>query len=93
MKSSLMIHVAVLGYSVLSIIPVAIIVLVAHPIGWMASLLEVVFVLWTAYGTMHSYNVLLLSAGTVARKKRIRLLVAPVILMELYMVSLLPSGV
>lgn len=94
MKSSLMIHVAVLGYSVISIIPVAIIVLLAHPTGWLASLLEIVFVLWTAYGTMHSYNVLLLSGGAaLTRQKKIKLLIAPVVLMELYMVSLLPSGV
>mmetsp|Transcript_3266 Transcript_3266/g.5081 ORF Transcript_3266/g.5081 Transcript_3266/m.5081 type:complete len:224 (-) Transcript_3266:1194-1865(-) len=87
-KSSLMIHIALLGYSVSPIIPfAAIIVLVNMPI-WLATILEMMSILWATIAAVLSYSMILSVAPE--HKQKLTLLFPVVILMEIYFISLIP---
>jgi len=87
-KSSLMIHIALLGYSLSPLIPfAAIIVFVNMPI-WLATILEIVSVVWASLGAILSYSSVL--SISPQNSQRLKLLFPVVILMEVYLISLIP---
>ena len=89
-KSSLMMHIALLGYSVAPIIPfVAIIVFINMPV-WLATCLEILSVLWASTSAILSYSMIL--SVSLQNQGRMKLLYPIVILMEIYLVSLIPIG-
>jgi hypothetical protein len=87
-KSSLMIHVALLGYSVSPLIPFAAIIVFVHMPIWLATLLEVISILWASVAAVLSYSMILSVAPTF--KARLKLLFPVVLLMEIYLISLIP---
>lgn len=88
-KSTLMIHIALLGYSVAPLIPfAALIVFVNMPI-WIATILEVVCIMWASASAILSYT-MILTVVDVNYQQRLKLLFPVVILMEIYFISLIP---
>jgi hypothetical protein len=87
-KSSLMIHIALLGYSVTPLIPfAALIVLLNMPI-WLATVLEIISIFWASIAAILSYSTILKIAPQ--NKLRLQLLFPVVILMEIYLISIIP---
>jgi hypothetical protein len=87
-KSSLMFHIALLGYSCSPLIPfAAIIVLVNMPI-WLATILEIISICWASTSAILSYSTIL--PVSAQQRPRLKLLFPVVILMEIYLISLIP---
>lgn len=87
-KSSLMIHIALLGYSFSPLIPfAAIIVFINMPI-WLATILEIISIMWASIAAILSYSMILSIAPQ--NTPRLKLLFPVVILMEIYLISLIP---
>ena len=86
-KSSLMIHTALLGYSVTPTVFIASFILFLRPPVWVATLLEIMSVTWASTSAILCYYTLVDRGRALFRLK---LLFPAVILMHLYMVSLLP---
>jgi hypothetical protein len=87
-SSTLLIHSALLGYSVAAIVPFAWVILFLRPPVWLSTLLEVLSILWSSSAAILSYSMIFsLSAET---KPRLNLLFPCVVMMEVYFVSLLP---
>lgn len=85
----LMLHLAVLGYSVTPIIPIATLIsLLATPV-WLAALLEILAVSWSSFAAILAYR-MIASNVPQEERKRFTLLVPTVVLMELYLISLFP---
>jgi len=87
--SSIMLHYAIMGYSVAPVIPLAGIILVLHPPIWLATLIECAAVLWASLSALLSYLMICRHIPQ-SDKKRLLLLVPSILLMELYLISLLP---
>jgi hypothetical protein len=87
-KSSLMIHVALLGYSMAPLIPFAAIIVFVHMPIWLATVLEVISILWASIAAVLSYSMILSVAPVF--KARLKLLFPVVLLMEVYLISLIP---
>ena len=86
--SSLMIHIALLGYSMTPIIPFAAIILFLRPPLWLATILELFSIVWASTSAILSYSTIV--SISVENKPKLNLLFPIVILMELYITSLLP---
>lgn len=87
-RSSLMIHTALLGYSITPIIPFAAIILLLRPPLWLATVLEVLSVVWASTSAIYSYSTIV--SISAENKPKLKLLYPTVILMELYITSLMP---
>lgn len=87
-KSTLLIHAAILGYSVIPIIPFAAFILFIGPPVWLATAFEVISVIWSASAAIMSYS--LIFSVPDEDKSQLTLLYPCVILMEVYMISLMP---
>ena len=87
-RSSLMIHVALLGYSVTSMIPFAAVILMVRMPIWVATLLEMVSVVWASSAAIMSYSMVF--SVSPQNRPRLKLLYPLVILMEMYLISLIP---
>lgn len=121
-ESSFSLHFAIMGYSVVSLIPICLFILLVRPARWLAILIELMGVCWASTSAILTYLVLLevdqtkpssllsssslnsFSATTLPSSlgnnaanvnigTRIQLLFIPVVLMELYLISLLPLDV
>lgn len=86
--SSLLIHVALLGYSMTSVLPFAAVILLLKPPVWLATIFEIVSVSWASTAAIISY--LTIFSLAVENKSRVQLLFPTVVLMEIYMLSLIP---
>lgn len=86
--SSLMIHIALLGYSTAPLIPFAALILLINPPMWLAVSLEVMSVVWATLSAITSYATII--AVPAEQKPRLRLLYPTVVLMALYVTSLMP---
>lgn len=87
--SKLLIHVALLGYCIAPMIPIAIIMLVFGPPPWLAGILQLVAVSWASTSAILSYSTIISLASEL--KPRLRLLFPTVILMTLYISCLIPT--
>jgi hypothetical protein len=87
-SSKLLMHMALLGYSATPLIPFAIVIALVRPPIWVSYLLEMAAILWAASAAVLSYNIVF--SGPSEKKSRLLLLLPSVILMELYLISLLP---
>eukprot|EP01038_Epipyxis_sp_PR26KG_P006678 gene6678-9162_t len=86
--STLLIHVALLGYSITPIIPFAALILLFNPPVWLATILEIISVIWSSSSAIQSY--LFIFRLSQENKSKIKLLFPVIILMEIYFISLLP---
>lgn len=86
--SSLMIHIALLGYSLTPILPFAAVILFVNPPVWVSSLLELTSVVWASTSAILSYATIV--TISTENKPKLKLLYPTVILMELYITSLPP---
>jgi hypothetical protein len=86
--SSLMIHIALLGYSLTPIIPFAAVIILLNPPIWLSTVLEVISVVWASTSAIMSYSTIITLSSE--SKPKLRLLYPTVILMELYITSLMP---
>lgn len=84
--SSLLLHLAIMGYSLCPLIPIATLIVLSRPPLWLANALEAVALLWAAAAAYLSYCMVWRTASA-----RVSLLAPPIVLMQMYMVSLLPS--
>jgi hypothetical protein len=83
-----MFHIALLGYSFSPLIPfAAVIVLVNMPI-WLATVLEIISIIWASISAILSYSMIL--SVSPQQRPRLKLLFPVVILMEIYLISLIP---
>jgi hypothetical protein len=90
--SRLLLHYALLGYSVTVMIPlIALIVLIRPPI-WINTLIEALAVCWSSSSAMLSYQIIYGNRELEERQK-LPLLLPAIILMGLYFVSLLPTRI
>ena len=104
-KSSYALHISVLGYSLLPIIPFSILILVFRPPVWLASSLQILSVVWASMAAYMSYLDLVIekithsdSTSNLTSVNRMNadkngilfLLCIPVVLMEMYVTSFLP---
>jgi len=88
-KSTLMIHIAILGYSMAPLIPcAAIIVFINMPI-WIATILEISCILWASLSTILSYY-MILTVNRSSEQQRLKLLFPVVLLMQIYLISVIP---
>ena len=87
-QSRLMIHYSLLGYSVTPLIPLAAFIILVHPPVWVCTVFEIIGVLWSSIAAFLSY--LIVFNATPEIKKRLILILPSVILMEIYLISLLP---
>lgn len=87
-SSKLLVHMALLGYSATPLIPLAIIIAIWRPPVWIAYLLETLAIIWAAAAAVLSYNIVF--SGPSEKKSRLLLLLPSVVLLELYLMSLLP---
>ena len=88
-KSTLMIHIAILGYSMAPLIPcAAIIVFINMPI-WVATTLEIICILWASLSTILSYT-MILPVNRPTDQQRLKLLFPVVMLMQIYLISVIP---
>lgn len=86
--SRLMIHCALLGYSVTPLIPIGGIIMLFHPPIWLCTVLEIIAVIWASLAAFLSYLTIFNTTPEV--KKRLSLILPSVVLMELYLISLIP---
>ena len=86
--SKLMVHSALLGYSVTPLIPLAGLRLVLRPAVWLIYLIEIIAVFWATLAAILSYVIICNAPSD--KKHRLTLLVPSVLLMEMYIISLLP---
>jgi len=88
-KSTLMIHIAILGYSMAPLIPcAAIIVFINMPI-WVATILEIICIIWASLSTILSYQMILTMNRSIDQH-RLKLLFPVVLLMQIYLISVIP---
>ena len=87
-QSRLMIHYSLLGYSVTPLIPFAALIIIFHPPVWMCTIFEIIAVIWSSLAAFFSY--LIVFNDTAEVRKRLILLLPSVLLMEIYLISLLP---
>ncbi len=87
--STLLLHVALLGYAVAPLIPLAALILLLRPPVWVSGLLQLLGVCWASSSALLSYSTIV-SLPT-DRRPRLRLLFPTVVLMTLYISSLIPT--
>lgn len=87
-SSSLLVHVALLGYSVAPIIPFALLSLFISPPLWLGSLLQIISILWSSISAINSYTIII--AVPNETRNRVQLLFPVVVLMQWYITSLIP---
>lgn len=87
-RSTLMFHVALLGYAITPILPFAAIILFFRPPIWLGTILEGIAILWATMSAIFSYTAIM--TVTVEQKTKMRLLYPMVILMQMYLLSLMP---
>lgn len=87
-KSTLLMHMALLGYSIAPIIPFALIIVLFHPPVWLATVLEVLAVVWSSSSAILTY--ISISIISQESKHRLSLLFPSVLLTEMYFIALLP---
>lgn len=87
--SSLLTHVALLGYSIVPLIPFAAIILIMKPPVLIKTILEVFGIIWGSSAAILSYLTVIVTTSFEAKSK-MTLLYPMVVLMQLYLVSLLP---
>jgi hypothetical protein len=87
-RSTLMIHIALLGYSIVPLIPFTLLILMFNPPFWLSTCLELLGIIWATLSAITSYTTII----TVPAEHRssIRLLYPVIILMDLYLTSLMP---
>ncbi len=88
--SSLMIHVALLGYSTVALIPFALIIIVLNPPVWISTTLEIISIIWSSLSAITSYATII--SVPAEQRPRMRLLYPTAVVMSLYLTSLLPIG-
>ena len=88
--SSLMIHVALLGYATVPLIPFAIIIVIFNPPVWISTTLEVLSIIWASLSAITSYATIMIVPAE--QRPRLRLLYPTAVVMALYLTSLLPVG-
>lgn len=86
--STLLFHIALLGYSIAPMIPFAGLILITNPPLWLASIFEILGILWASSSAVISYNTIIITSGE--NNNKIILLYPVVIIMQLYLTSLLP---
>lgn len=86
--SSLLIHVALLGYSIAPMIPIAALIMLLGPPVWLAGLLQLTAIAWASTSAIMSYSTVVTLASE--NKPRLRLLFPTVVMMTLYISSLIP---
>jgi hypothetical protein len=87
-NSTIMMHASLLGYSVTPIIPIAAIILLISPPVWISTILESICIVWSASAAVLSYYTILIVS--IEHKNKLKLLIPAVILMEIYLISLIP---
>lgn len=87
--SSFLTHVALLGYSIAPLIPFATVILIAKPPVVIKTILEIVAIAWGSTAAILSYLTVIVTTSLEAKSK-MTLLYPMVILMQLYLMSLLP---
>jgi hypothetical protein len=87
-NSTLMIHFSLLGYSVAPLIPFAAIILLICPPIWFSTILEIVSIIWSSSSAILSYFTII--NLTEENKSKLKLLFPIVVLMEMYLISLIP---
>lgn len=87
-RSTLMFHVALLGYSITPILPFAIIIIFLRPPFWLATMLELLGVWWASSAAIYSYSTIM--TVTVEQNSKLYLLYPVVIVMEMYFTSVMP---
>lgn len=87
--SSLMIHVALLGYSIVPLIPFSLLIVILRPSTPIGLSMEFVSIVWASLAAATSYNTIF--AVSAEQRPRLRLLYPAGILMTLYFTSLIPS--
>ena len=89
--STLLLHLAILGYSISPLIPMALLIALARPPLWVASCIEFVALLWAAFAAHLSYRLVCRPTGSSTQPKpRVPLLTPPIVLMQMYFISVLP---
>ena len=87
-QSRLMIHYSLLGYSVTPLIPFSALIIIFHPPVWVCTVFEIIAVIWSSLAAFFSY--LLIFNDVKEVKNRLILILPSVVLMEIYLLSLLP---
>jgi hypothetical protein len=88
--SSLMIHVALLGYATVPLIPFALLIILVNPPVWISTTLEIISIIWASLSAITSYATIITVPAE--PRVRLRLLYPTAIIMSLYLTSLLPTG-
>lgn len=88
--SSTMLHLAIMGYSVSPLIPIAGLIVITHPPIWLANVLECAALIWAATAAYLSYYMVWRAAASAQHRPHVALLGPPILIMQLYMMSLLP---
>lgn len=86
--STLMIHVALLGYATVPLIPFAAVILIVNPPLWIGTTLEIISIIWSSLSAITSYATII--SVPAEQRPRLRLLYPTAILMSLYLTSLMP---
>lgn len=86
--SKLMIHSALLGYSITPIIPLAGLIIILRPQIWLVYLFECIAIFWSTLAAILSYVIICNAPSD--KKHRLKMLIPSIILMEMYLISLLP---
>lgn len=86
--SNIMMHTALLGYSVTPMIPLAGIIILFRPQVWLIYCIEIFAVLWCSFAAILSYVIICNAPSD--KKHRLSLLIPSVVLLEMYIISLLP---
>lgn len=87
-KSSLMFHIALLGYSLSPLIPFAAVIVFVHMPIWLATVLEIISIIWASLSAILSYSMILTVSAQ--QRHKLTLLFPVVVLMEIYLISLIP---
>lgn len=87
-KSTLLLHMAILGYSITPWLPFAGIILLAHPPIWLSRIFECFALIYTCIACILAYLSVVITSNDV--KHRLFLLFPPIILMHLYFIALVP---
>jgi hypothetical protein len=89
-SSHVMAHISLLGYSVTPIIPLATLVVVLRPPIWICTVLVLLAVAWSSLAAITSYFIVFKTVADAEERRKLMLVLPSVVLMELYLISLLP---
>lgn len=90
LNSKLTMHSALLGFSVAPLIPFSAVLVILRPQAWIVFLVEVVAILWATASAAQSYWSICHTSSE--NKHKLWLLLPSTLLMQLYLVSLMPVG-